>query len=73
MVVSSTNSAIGSSYKSRSTPIGTGTVTVNNNGATASSPITVVASAFGIFTLNYGFGAGKAAAFNLSPDDGAPR
>jgi uncharacterized protein (TIGR03437 family) len=54
-----------------STPLGTGTVTVNNNGATATAPITVVASAFGIFTLNYGFGAGIAAAFNVSPDDGS--
>jgi uncharacterized protein (TIGR03437 family) len=54
-----------------STPIGTGTVTVNNNGATATAPITVVASAFGIFTRNYGFGAGPAVAFNVSPDDGS--
>src|ERR1700730_18608984 len=32
------------------TQIGTGTVTLNNNGVTASRPITVVAAAFGIFT-----------------------
>src|SRR5260370_26998309 len=30
-----------------STPLGTGTVTVNNTGVTASKPFTVVASAFG--------------------------
>ena len=53
------------------TPLGTGTVTVNNNGVTASKPITVVAAAFGIFTRNYGFGAGPAVAFNVSPDDGS--
>src|SRR5260370_2390573 len=40
------------------TPIGTGTVTVNNNCVTASKPITVVAAAFGVFTQNYGFRAG---------------
>src|SRR4029450_12617234 len=50
-----------------STPIGTGTVTVNNNGATATAPITVVAAAFGIFTRNYGFSAGPALACNVSP------
>lgn len=52
------------------TPIGTGTVTVNSSGATATAPIKVVASAFGIFTLRYGF-AGQAVAFNVSPDDGS--
>src|SRR5258708_25459233 len=53
------------------TPLGTGTVTVNNNGVTASKPITVVAAPFGIFTRNYGFAAGPARPFNVSPDDGS--
>jgi uncharacterized protein (TIGR03437 family) len=50
------------------TPIGTGTIRVNNNGATATAPINVVAAAFGIFTRNYGFGAGPAVAFNIAAD-----
>ena len=50
------------------TPLGTGTVTVNNNGVTASKPITVVAAAFGVFTQNYGFGSGLAVAFNVASD-----
>jgi uncharacterized protein (TIGR03437 family) len=50
------------------TPLGAGTVTVNNNGVSASKPVTVVATAFGIFTRNYGFGAGVALAFNLTAD-----
>src|SRR5260370_19713757 len=50
------------------TPLGAGTVTVNNNGVSASKAITVVAAAFGIFTTNYGFGAGLAVAFNANSD-----
>jgi uncharacterized protein (TIGR03437 family) len=50
------------------TPLGTGTVTVNNNGVTASKPITVVAAAFGIFTQTPTSGAAQALAFNLNPD-----
>lgn len=50
------------------TPVGTGTVTVNNNGVTASKAINIVAAAFGIFTQNYGFGAGLAIAFNVNAD-----
>src|SRR4051812_26689249 len=46
-----------------STPIGTGTVTLNSNGATASKPITVVAAAFGIFTTTQGGYMGQAQAF----------
>jgi hypothetical protein len=34
------------------TPVGTGTLTVNNNGQTASTSIQVVQSAFGILTVN---------------------
>ena len=49
-------------------PLGTGTVTVNNNGATASKPITVVAAAFGIFTQTPTSGAAQALAFNVNPD-----
>src|SRR5215472_13360506 len=49
-----------------STPLGTGTVTVNNNGSTASAPLTVVASAFGIFTDFTAFGG--ALAFNVNAD-----
>ena len=51
------------------TPLGAGTVTVNNNGATASAPITVVAAAFGIFPTAPG--TGRALAFNVSADDGS--
>lgn len=50
------------------TPLGPATVTVNNNGVTATKDITVVAAAFGIFTTNYGFGAGPAFAFNVNAD-----
>lgn len=55
------------------TPVGTGTVTVNNNGATATAPITVVASAPGLFTLANitgldGIGSGPALAFNVNGD-----
>ena len=51
-----------------STPLGTGTVTVNNNGVSASKAINVVAAAFGVFTQSYGFGDGLAAAFNVNGD-----
>jgi uncharacterized protein (TIGR03437 family) len=48
------------------TPVGTGTITVVNNGQTsAAAPITVVASAVGLITLN-GSGAGPVAAFDAS-------
>lgn len=50
------------------TPLGPATVTVNNNGVTATKAITVVAAAFGIFTTNYGSGAGAAFAFNVNAD-----
>jgi uncharacterized protein (TIGR03437 family) len=47
-----------------STPVGTGTITVTNNGQTsATSQIIVVQAAFGILTLN-GIGSGPAAAFD---------
>jgi uncharacterized protein (TIGR03437 family) len=52
------------------TPLGTGTITVTRNGVSATAPIKVVASAFGIFTQRLGF-AGPALAFNVSPDDGS--
>jgi uncharacterized protein (TIGR03437 family) len=45
-------------------PVGTGTVTVNNNGQTASAPIPVVESDFGMLTLTGGNG--PAAAYNSS-------
>ncbi len=54
-----------------STPIGTGTVTLNNNGVTASGPITVVAAAFGVFTSTQGGYVGQAMAFNVSAADGS--
>src|SRR5689334_7167088 len=37
------------------TPIGTGTIRVTSNGATATAAIKVVVAAFGIFTQRYGF------------------
>jgi uncharacterized protein (TIGR03437 family) len=47
-----------------STPVGTGTITVTVNGQTSDpAPITVVAGAFGLLTLNGG-GSGSAAAFD---------
>jgi uncharacterized protein (TIGR03437 family) len=55
------------------TPLGAGAVTLNNNGVTASKPITVVAAAFGIFTTRQGFGAGPAVAFGVSAEDGSVR
>jgi uncharacterized protein (TIGR03437 family) len=49
-----------------STPVGTGTITVTNNGtASATAPIKVVQSAFGLLTLN-GAGSGPAAVFNAN-------
>ena len=51
-----------------STPTGTGTVTINNNGLTATAPITVVLSAFGAFSLDYYSGTQAAAAFNIGGD-----
>lgn len=54
-----------------STPIGSGTVTLNNTGVTASGPINVVASAFGIFTTTQGGYVGQAMAFNVSAADGS--
>jgi uncharacterized protein (TIGR03437 family) len=50
------------------TPLGNGTVTVNNGGATASSPVTVVRSAFGIFTTSPYTGLGQALAFTTNGD-----
>jgi uncharacterized protein (TIGR03437 family) len=47
------------------TPVGTGTITVTNNVQTATAPIQVVQSAFGMLTLN-GAGTGPAAAFDAS-------
>lgn len=52
------------------TPTGTGTVTLNNNGDSATAPITVVAAAFGAFTQDR-TGNGPALAFNVVPDDGS--
>jgi uncharacterized protein (TIGR03437 family) len=49
------------------TPTGTGTLTVNNNGQTATAPITVVPAAFGIFTQGQ-TGSGAAEAFNAAAD-----
>ena len=39
-------------------PVGPATLTVNNNGATASKNINVIDAAFGIFTQRYGLAAG---------------
>jgi uncharacterized protein (TIGR03437 family) len=50
------------------TPLGTGTVTLNNNGVTASKPITVAAAAFGIFTQTPNNGAAQGLAFNVNSD-----
>ncbi len=48
------------------TPVGTGTISVTNNGATsATAPIQVVQSAFGLLTLN-GAGTGPAAVFDAN-------
>ena len=53
------------------TPLGTGTVTLNNNGVTATKALTVVASAFGIFTSTVEGYQGRAMAFNISAADGS--
>jgi uncharacterized protein (TIGR03437 family) len=53
------------------TPLGTGTVTINNNGVTATKAITVVAAAFGMFTSTQEGYAGRAMAFNVSAADGS--
>jgi len=50
------------------TPLGTGTVTINNSGATATAPITVVTAAFGAFSIDYYSGTQAAAAFNVAGD-----
>jgi uncharacterized protein (TIGR03437 family) len=50
------------------TPLGNGTVTVNNGGVTATAPITVVQSAFGIFTTSPYTGLGQALAFTTNGD-----
>jgi uncharacterized protein (TIGR03437 family) len=49
-------------------PAGPATLTVNNNGATASKSINVIDAAFGIFTQRYGIAAGPAIAFNANAD-----
>jgi uncharacterized protein (TIGR03437 family) len=49
-------------------PAGPATLTVNNNGATASKSINVIDAAFGIFTQKYGIAAGPAIAFNANAD-----
>ena len=51
-----------------STPAGPATLTLNNNGATATKAMTVVDAAFGIFTQKYGIAAGLALAFNVNGD-----
>ncbi len=47
------------------TPLGAGTITITNSGRTATAPIQVVQSVFGILTLN-GAGTGPAAAFDAA-------
>ena len=49
-------------------PVGRATVTVNNNGVTASKDINVIDAAFGIFTQKYGTANGLALAFNANSD-----
>src|SRR5581483_5931623 len=49
-------------------PVGPATVTVNNNGVTASKDINVIDAAFGIFTQKYGTANGLALAFNANAD-----
>jgi uncharacterized protein (TIGR03437 family) len=49
------------------TPVGAGTITVTNGGASANTPITVVPAAFGIFTTPPG-GFGLALAFTTADD-----
>ena len=51
------------------TPVGTGTITVGNNGlASAAAPIQVVQSAFGLLTLN-GAGTGMIAGFDANTNN----
>lgn len=59
------------------TPVGAGTVTLNNNGATATAPIVVVASAPGLFPLSNVIGldaavSAPALAFNVNADGSMP-
>ena len=59
------------------TPLGKGTVTLNNNGATATAPIIVVASAPGLFPLSNAIGldssvSAPALAFNVNNDGSMP-
>jgi uncharacterized protein (TIGR03437 family) len=49
-------------------PVGPATVTVNNNGVTATKDINVIDAAFGIFTQKYGTANGLALAFNANAD-----
>src|SRR5436305_5718352 len=49
-------------------PVGPATLTVNNNGATASKDLNVIDAAFGIFTQKYGTANGLALAFNANGD-----
>jgi uncharacterized protein (TIGR03437 family) len=51
------------------TPLGAAVVTVNNNGATASKAITVVASAFGIFKQRKALYPSSAIAFRVVPGE----
>ena len=53
------------------TPLGAGTVTLNNNGVTATKALTVVASAFGIFTSTVEGYQGRAMASTCPPRTGA--
>jgi uncharacterized protein (TIGR03437 family) len=50
------------------TPLGSGTITVTNSAGSASAPITVVAAAFGAFSLDYFSGKQAAAAYNVNGD-----
>ena len=50
------------------TPLGPATITVNNNGVSASKDIKVIAAAFGIFVEVGTGGAGTAVAFNANGD-----
>ena len=51
-----------------STPLGDGTITLNNNGVSATKAITVVDAEFGIFTTNFPAPLGTAVAFNVNAD-----
>jgi uncharacterized protein (TIGR03437 family) len=50
------------------TPLGAGTITVNNNGVSGSKDINVVDAEFGIFTTNFPIPLGQALAFNVNAD-----